>query len=481
MDIDESGFLSVQLLVDNVIPYNDDDDNENGVLDLAESGPMLDSMGNQVADDDLSPLSFMIMNLGVDLAGYRLEVTTSSIDGALAKFWDSPWKQNELTFPLNITFGPGSPDMYLPGSIYVESVEGGHIDFDVNLFDPSGALAYNNNAQAKMPRIKFRRTDNNSVLGTTTTTQVYVGERVKLQAVVIGAIGAQDKEWSVPGFAVKNYDLEPILPFDENNTPSTYKPSAAVTPIDLGNSNVKFHGIEGGMGRRVKYSFTIDGRTVSRYTKFNVLRPHADGDASKPVTSWTETFEGGVQINMGFNNTPEIIFGAYSNGVFTEQGIEFHYKSTDVFYGGLLKWLQIGERTTTGAHYDGTQVQGHYGAGLDGSFPFLAVDGAKAYDAPGIELDPSWRSLATEGNYRMYLMYQSPIANRIWVPLVYVDWRFKASAQSADGINWNLVPDSREWSKNPDFKVVGPENPDFIADYAFPEFDDYLQRNQNTQ
>ena len=106
LDIDESGFLSVQLLVDNVIPYNDDDDNENGVLDLAESGPMLDSMGNQVADDDLSPLSFMIMNLGVDLAGYRLEVTTSSIDGALAKFWDSPWKQNELTFPLNITFGP---------------------------------------------------------------------------------------------------------------------------------------------------------------------------------------------------------------------------------------------------------------------------------------------------------------------------------------------------------------------------------------
>ena len=111
-----------------VLLLNTDDDNANDLPDLQEGGPFVDADGNPVADDDLVPARLSWDSLGLDLTGYRLQL---SADPAL-KLWTTQDKQALVPESFLIGTDP------VPETIYLEGVEEGEAWVSWTLLQPGG-------------------------------------------------------------------------------------------------------------------------------------------------------------------------------------------------------------------------------------------------------------------------------------------------------------------------------------------------------
>ncbi len=127
-----------------VLLLNTDDDNANDLPDLQEGGPFVDADGNPVADDDLVPARLSWDSLGLDLTGYRLQL---SADPAL-KLWTTQDKQAPVPQSFLIGTDP------VPETIYLEGVEEGEAWLSWTLLQPGGQPVAEDQVRVTVVKLK---------------------------------------------------------------------------------------------------------------------------------------------------------------------------------------------------------------------------------------------------------------------------------------------------------------------------------------
>lgn len=278
---------------------------------------------------------------------------------------------------------------------------------------------------------------------------VSVGEKMSLGVKYTKEWGAlKTVEWTIPGKVVKNYTGN----FTEGKVEAFTPPASSVFTVD-------FYWVDGADGRTVqaKCVFTSEGKDVNKTltTNFDVKRPKLD--------SYTST-TGSVKIEgdrMGF-------FGP---------GITWTAKvSPNGASAGLIAFVQRikpervrvpGKKLSSGGTFvlDGAagKTKIFYGQRTE------ALSGGQATlssnDSPSNSLLLFPEALKTTGDdhFEIYVMYQSSVANSIWVPLGMLPWNWKGEAQRA------TVTDAWAMHGTPSFAV----NPGGSDTLDFPEWTQY--------
>jgi len=132
----------------NIISYNDDDDNGNGVPAREEEGAFQTPGGDPATDDDLESATLGYDDgaeeeeEAPDLEGFSLSFAQS---GATLKVWDTMDKQHELTdavFTIEedgvARATVGGDELELPGTVYVEGCAIGEADLSFVFKNPAG-------------------------------------------------------------------------------------------------------------------------------------------------------------------------------------------------------------------------------------------------------------------------------------------------------------------------------------------------------
>jgi len=162
----------------------------------------------------------------------------------------------------------------------------------------------------------------NGVDKTGQTQNWIVGRQVNLEGVVTGGTPTT-KSWSIPGSRIKDCTASSA--------------SATVTNLtanDLQQSTVSLYWVDGGNGRVVTYTVTVNGQQYSANTTFNVKRPTAT-----LTTATSKVDVGDVQDNYGawwrrliFMDTQTVTPGITFTRTFTEPA---------GFSGGTTQWVQV--------------------------------------------------------------------------------------------------------------------------------------------
>jgi hypothetical protein len=260
----------------------------------------------------------------------------------------------------------------------------------------------------------------NGVNITNKTQSTIVGRRIPLTGEVIGGTPTT-KSWSIPGNPIKGYAASSV--------------SAKVTNLsssDLQQSSVAFYWVDGGSGREVTYTVTVNGQIYSGKTTFNVKRP----------TATLTTTTGSVTIS-GAHGVLAMSFGVPPPG---NPGITFSASVTEPsgFSGGSGAWFQVVDSTYRRYQENGGDWYMLSGSKVcDSLFPYPG--GYTTNDSPlvGLSVDIQQRCVCDE--YAMHLMYK-PTGTAIWVPLRKVEWYWSGHAVR-NGANWNL--ESSSHSTNP--------------------------------
>lgn len=279
----------------------------------------------------------------------------------------------------------------------------------------------------------------NGVNITNKTQSTIVGRQIPLTGEVIGGTPTT-KSWSVPGSPIKNYTASSV--------------SAKVTNLssaDLQGSSVAFYWVNGGSGREVKYTVTVNGQIYSGKTTFNVVRPSC--------TLTTSTGEVHVSDNRGswwlsfgdpVPNTPGIIF--------TSEG------SIPGGFTGYLAYAQVLTSTLHRRQTEGGQWYRKSGSQLcDGQFPYSSIPPPVTDDSPGESLTSDCVVVSADDAFSMYVIFKPSGTGSIWVPLRKVNWWWEGTAVRSDSQwdeddlwywDWSLNPgstnctDPPEWSGN---------------------------------
>ena len=252
---------------------------------------------------------------------------------------------------------------------------------------------------------------------TGTTQDVIVGQKISLTADIQPAgTTFSNPQWTVPGNRIAGYTA--------NNTTGT------VTQLsNTSGSSINFYWVDGGNGRQVQLSATINGQTVTASATFNVKRPTGQ------VTTQTGT------VNVD-NLALKLRYGTFiDNGI---NGIAFSSNITiPSGFSGSLKWVQIAtplrrRRLNSGAWERWT------GAGLDTQFPYDT--GSTTNDSPETALESIYQEKTVNDSFEMWLMFLPDGTDSILVPLRKVNWSWAGDAVRS-GQSWSLVSSSN--TQNP--------------------------------
>jgi hypothetical protein len=248
---------------------------------------------------------------------------------------------------------------------------------------------------------------------TNTTQDVIVGEKISLTAEVQpSGTTFTNQQWTVPGSRVANYVAT--------------LSSGTLTPLsNLAGSSVDFYWVDGGDGRQVQYSITIDGIPLGSAATFNVKRPTAT------VTTSTGTIavrSEGTACVLRFGNP-------------TTHGIDFSSSlQLPQGFSGAAQWVQI--VTVNRSFKDTSNNCWQFSAtGLDTTYPYDSASSTE--DSPGSILESDQTTQNVSDSFQMWLMFRPP--GGIWIPLRVVSWGWSASArQDGSGCSgWTIVSSSK--------------------------------------
>jgi len=234
---------------------------------------------------------------------------------------------------------------------------------------------------------------------TGTTQDVIVGQKMNLSLQVEGGGSATNVQWAVPGTRVANYVA--------NENTGTATPLTALT-----SNSLVFYWIDGGNGRQVTLTCTVNGNPVTKTATFNVMRPTAHISSTTDQVSVNQL---GVLIRFGRFPPPGISFAQTVN---FPQG-----------FNGQTEWIQVvtplrRRKTNAGVWQRWT------GSGIDSTYPYWGSGDTN--DSPAIPLDSSNNNnliiveKTVNDSYEMFLMFKPDVANGIWVPLRKVSWSWSA-------------------------------------------------------
>jgi len=255
---------------------------------------------------------------------------------------------------------------------------------------------------------------------TGTTADVIVGQQINLGMGVLPEDDlASQIQWSVPRSVVANY----VVNFDPASPGTT---TAAVTPLtNLGNATVGFYWVDGGDGRQVTVSCTVNGFQLTKTATFNVKRPSAQITAQTNASTTIDTGTGNLEIHLGVSpdrGSPPGL--AFSRIIQLPAG----------FSSGSTQWVQVFSKFNGGNNIASFQRDG-----LDDIYPYDSH--SSTTDSPGATLPSSGlTSTFTDYTATMWLMYK-PLnvpGSSIWVPLRQVTWSWAATA-TFDGTQWTLA------------------------------------------
>jgi hypothetical protein len=259
------------------------------------------------------------------------------------------------------------------------------------------------------PRIRIFQNGNEI----TNPQNVIVGQHIGLSmSVEPPGATVSNRQWTVPGTRVANYVVPPG------------GATGTLTPLtNLSNESVNFYWVDGGDGREVTISATVQGVPVNNKATFNVKRPTVS--------------------NMTINTGEVQLTGAWPDGygmwfgVPTRVGISFSANvSIPSGFTGNLQWVQIWDKrrriVNSGIWYSSI------GIGLDSQYPYAT--GNQANDSPGLAFGSDFTRVITNDSFFMFYMFQPTgvPGTSIWVPLKIIPWGYDGEALKS-GSSWAII------------------------------------------
>jgi len=257
---------------------------------------------------------------------------------------------------------------------------------------------------------------------------VIIGQNVALTAQTCGGTFS-NFQWTVPGYAVSNYDVATgVL---TTNFPTT-------------NATVSFYWVDNG-SKQVSCSAVCAGVSVSSNVTFTVVKPTA---TLSPVTSGTSISGGRLKFASGTNNG--ITF-------YNTLSVPAPFTGTAVFSQTIsVKTITMTESGGTVHNWTNTcsplfvDLPTPYQAALSGTTNFTPVD------SPNVPLSAGYKSVSRTTNFKMTMLFQP--TGGIAVPLLSVDWYWKASAATNGAGVWTIT------------SATNSVNPSASATTTFPQW-----------
>jgi len=297
---------------------------------------------------------------------------------------------------------------------------------------------------------------------------ILVGKKVKLEAKVIpGADPGQEGTWNIPkDRVIKRFKDTPekgeVIPFGDQDSKT---------------KQVEFFFVDGsrsGKDEKISYTTTVDGKKIEGKTTFKVWEPavkiKTNASTSVKIGYWQQ--EGNTRLYLGDLSAGEP--GMYIKSTIT---MPKPFSDTDHF----LEYIQLIKEDITeltgGGRSCYTGSDGKWM--LDTTYPYnglVAKGEITMNDSPGQQLGQFTKEMNPSEEFKTFLMFR-PMPwdeNSTWVPMMLVEWRWKASAvrvKDFDRTSPKVQPD--------EFKLVKPETPNPVTtDWKGPP-SDYPQWDQN--
>jgi hypothetical protein len=297
---------------------------------------------------------------------------------------------------------------------------------------------------------------------------ILVGQKVKLEARVIpGADPGQEGTWNIPkDRVIKRFKDTPekgeVIPFGDQDSKT---------------KKVEFFFVDGsrsGKDEKISYTTTVDGKKIEGKTTFKVWEPvvkvKTNASTSVKIGYWQQ--EGNTRLYLGDLSAGEP--GMYIRGTIT---MPQPFSDTDHF----LEYIQLIKEDIT--ELTGSGLSCYTGSDgkwmVDTTYPYdglVAKGEITLNDSPGQQLGQFHKEMNPSEEFKAFLMFRpTPFdENSTWVPLMLVEWRWKASAVRVKDFDRNspkVRPD--------EFKVVKPETPKPVTtDWKGPP-SQYPQWDQN--
>jgi hypothetical protein len=279
-----------------------------------------------------------------------------------------------------------------------------------------------------------------------TTQEAIVGQKINLSVAVTGGTPT-NLQWTIDGEKVKDYQIN-IANGQANSATKTDLASQ-----DLNQPSAQFYWVDGGEGRQIQVTATVNGTPYTATTTFNVKRPVVSVTATTNSTTIYTSFE-----------FQELLFGRGPVfGLPPLRGITFTRNDFQVPNGfsGDTFWLQTIDYSVTRTLSDGQTTQTASGVGLDAVFPYSQNDPNSTLtgDQPGFCLkscnDGVNRSkVQARINAVMWLMFKPKNLpngeDSIYVPLKKINWNWAANASRGTDGQFTLADPPPTHSENPE-------------------------------
>ncbi|HEX5733474.1 MAG TPA: hypothetical protein VF131_11630 [Blastocatellia bacterium] len=258
-------------------------------------------------------------------------------------------------------------------------------------------------------RIKMGGTDI-----TNTTRDVIVGQKISLVAELQPAgQPISNQQWTVPGLRIANY----IVNFTNDSSPT----SATVTQLtNLTSSSVDFYWVDGGEGRQVQYSVSVNGQPFTARATFNVKRPTATLTTTSGANVAVNSACGPLELHYGCGIPPGPAGITFTSSVTVPSG-----------FSGTAEYVQrVNSTTRTRLKTNGVRLTLQGTGLLDTDFPY-----GLNYDSPGQGFAFDDLQVTANDSFTMWVMFKPSTANSIWVPLKKVSWSWSGDALRSGTLN----------------------------------------------
>jgi hypothetical protein len=249
------------------------------------------------------------------------------------------------------------------------------------------------------------------------TADVIVGQQINLALQVLPSSSVSQIQWSVPG--------NPIGGYVANSSTGT------VTPMgSLQNSPLTFYWVEGGDGRQVTLSCTVNSVQFIKGATFNVKRPTAQISITTSST------------NIGVDSLNQLTELRLGNPDATP-GLTFTRTVTiPSSFNGSTQWVQVFTKKIGSLTNSNGGVVSNNTAGLDDKYPYpldpdANASNLKTSDSPAATIQ-GFVTASVDYEATMYLMFRPTAGtNPVWVPLRSVSWVWTANASYRGG-TWTI-------------------------------------------
>ncbi|HVZ53728.1 MAG TPA: hypothetical protein VG986_17305 [Pseudolabrys sp.] len=282
--------------------------------------------------------------------------------------------------------------------------------FRLNWSTPDGQYSHDLSWKIlRGPRIYFLSKD-----VTNTTQKVAIGDQIALYT--LPTVTGQKQSWTVSGKPIGGYTA----------SAASYA-KGKVEPTNFTRSSTTFYWTDKG-AHTVNYKVTLpNGKTGTAKATFDTLGPV--NQAPKIVLGTPQVI-----------NNNDLSFGNITTA--KSPGMRVSVTSAASPKPGKFLWAQLVDSDSFIYYIGSARKVCSFGAGLDNIFPYET--GNTTNDSPGTGLHGNWTRASQANKFRMYLLWQSNMANSIPVPLGHAAWNWSGTAnQNMTTHIWTLTASSK--------------------------------------